>query len=334
MRLFVLFIPFFLFSSLKEDLEAFQKKEGVCGLAVALVYPKQGEIERSIITLGETGHHTHVSIKEDTHFRFGKLTQVFTAELVRKIFQVDQTLQSVLPKGTKIPEKSGSKILLANLLSHASGLSGILPNNLNRKSATQATLLSQISRGRLSGNPGLLLQNIDLDYALLSLALAHSKLRRFPEILQEDVLQEYARLKFDLSLQERQRMAFGHIGTRREVLEGERAFSPFAAATGLYGSIEDLAIWLEKVAQNKKVLPATSTVGEKEVADCFRIDMLLPTLTLRTYLLSDRYLGYSMFLAYVPVTKTGIAILSTSDCNVERIGRELLATISSGNFKP
>lgn len=306
----------------KESLEAWRKKENVCGIAAAIVTPKGTEV----ITLGNTGRHTRVSVKEETFFRLGRLTQIFTYELAREVLQGE--FATFFPKGIRFPKKEGKELTLDHLLTHTSGLQGVLPPCFNEKTASASILLSHCGKGKLQSTPGTRRVDLDLNYALLSVAIRHKTLQTFTDAMQEKIMPNYPHLRFELTLPERQKLAQGNNGIRMELKEGVPAYSPFAAARGLYGTITDLKLWLEKVAKGEKDLPPHSNGS----AGPFVVNGLSGNLALRTYFIADQYLGHSLFLAYVPMTKMGIALIANTDLSVEALGREILASINSAEL--
>ena len=72
---------------IKVAAEAFVKKHNVPGMAFGIVYPEGSELKEKIVTIGNTDRISKISIKEDTAFRIGRLTETMMATLVNDLIE-------------------------------------------------------------------------------------------------------------------------------------------------------------------------------------------------------------------------------------------------------
>ena len=354
MRILLFFLPFMLFADQISDMtakvnqavEAFQKKHNIPGLSVGIISPLESGSYEKILTYGYTDRQSKISIKEETAFRIGRLTETFTATVVADLVKKGKinftdSVESALPKGTKLPIKMGEKVTLNHLLHHCSGFPKEITAAFNRKEASKGGLINYITHLSLVHKPGSTSSLSDTDYALLSLVISHLHNDTYYRIMSDGFLQEigYPETKFELSFHDAQRAAIGHRGFKIEPILGDKVWSPYAASRGLYSRPTEVMRWLKmhlegnsRVKPLHAILQTSDLFGEKENAMGWEVVPLSNELQLKTYQVVDSYLGFSVYCAFMPSMQRGVFILSNTDESVLPLGKDLfkLLTRSSG----
>ncbi|MDN3507553.1 MAG: serine hydrolase [Simkaniaceae bacterium] len=342
--------PFFLCAAAKVDpsieikaaAEAFLKKHNIPGLALGIVYPEGSELKEKIVTLGNTDRISKISIKDDTAFRIGRLSETLTATLVTQLardgkFKLDDTVESALPRGTKFLSKTQAKITVANLLHHCSALPKEITSAFNRKDATSASLMHYITHLSLTHAPGKVAAFSDSNYAMLSLVINNALKTKFHTYMAEEFLPKLGLLetKYELTFHEKQRAAIGHRGLKLESLLGDKVWSPYSAARGLYSKPIDLLKWLKMQIEEPQFKQLQESVsiehnsGTHQHGMGWEIVPLSNQLQLKTFKISDVYLGQAIYFAFLPTTRTGIFIVSNMDESLETLGKESFALLNT-----
>jgi CubicO group peptidase (beta-lactamase class C family) len=83
---------------------------------------------RRIVAYGHAQQGDGRPLTGDSVFEIGSITKVFTSLLLTKMTEhgevrLDEPVAELLPAGTRVPQRDGRKITLADLATHTSGLS-------------------------------------------------------------------------------------------------------------------------------------------------------------------------------------------------------------------
>ena len=253
--------------------------------------------------------------------------------LSRKKFKLEDSVESALPKGTRFP----AKITIAHLLHHCSSLPKEITTAFNRKEAYTTSLLHYVNHLRLTHTPGKTAALSDTDYALLSLVIDHQLHTKFHLHMVDEFLPKLGlpETKYELTFHEKQRSAIGHRGLKPEVLVPDKVWSPYSASRGLYSKPSDLLKWLKMQLQESRVKPLQESVsieesgGTRQHGMAWEIAPLSNELQLKTFKVSDVYLGHAIYFAFLPTTRTGIFIISNMNESLDSLGKEAFSLLNA-----
>ncbi len=136
-----------------------------------------------IVSYGKLDNGTEQEVNGDTLFEIGSDTKTFTALLLQDMVQrgnlnLDDPVEKYLPASVKLPARSGKRITLRQLGTHASGLP-VIPDNLDPKSAdnpyadyTVEKLYAFLSGYKLTRDPGAKHEYSNLGMGLLGHVIA------------------------------------------------------------------------------------------------------------------------------------------------------------------
>jgi serine-type D-Ala-D-Ala carboxypeptidase/endopeptidase len=325
---------------LAERVDTLAGSQDGIGIAVGVIGP-QG---RRVIPYGHLGHADPRRLGGDTVFEVGSVSKVFTALLLADMVRNGEValadpVAKYLPPGIKIPERDGRSITLADLATHTSGLP-FMPDELPvfNASATannsDAPLYRFLARYQLARDPGTEWDYSNIGYWLLGQALAARAGMDYESLLRTRVT---APLKMKntavtLSTELKARLAVGH----NAVLQPSPSFSSVSiyaampAAGGLVSTVDDLLSFLS-VAMGYEHSPLASSMaamlGTRRPID--GSEQALGWVVMGKgddqLVMHDGFTwGYANYVAWNPVTRTGVVVLSNQLASVDDIGRHLL----------
>jgi len=200
-----------------------------------------------IISYGSTGKESQ-QLDGNTIFEIASFTKVFTAILLAQMVQagdvsLNDPVIKYLPQGTRIPERNGRFITLADLATHTSGLP-FMPDPYT----SSADIYKFIADFKLQRDPGTTWDYSNLGYWLLGQALAARKAMTFEKAIYTYVIEplQLKNTAFELSPEMKTRLAVGHDAGLQPTAPTMSLpqYSQMQAAGGLYSSVNDLLILL------------------------------------------------------------------------------------------
>ena len=178
---------------------------------------------RRVIAAGEA--RKGASVDANTLFEIGSITKAFTGILLadmvlRGEVRLDQPVAELLPAGTRVPQRNGRQITLADLASQVSGLPR-LPDNMRPADPANpyadysvAQLYEFLARHELRRDPGEQFEYSNLGVGLLGHALSLSAGTSYENLARERILAPLGMTSTVISLTPllKERMAHGHSG--------------------------------------------------------------------------------------------------------------------------
>ncbi|WP_431683357.1 serine hydrolase domain-containing protein [Kitasatospora sp. KL5] len=197
----------------------------------------------------------------DTLFEIGSVTKVFTSLALARAavdgrVALDEPLADVLPAGSTVPGRGGSRITLQHLAMHTSGLPR-LPKGMALKAllrphavdpyarCTAGTLLGGLARTKLKSEPGRTFRYSNLGAGLLGLALAHRAGTDYEQLVRQEVCAPLglADTVVTVDAERARRLAQGHDPRRRPAAPWNLA--ALAGAGALRSTAADIAAFLQ-----------------------------------------------------------------------------------------
>ncbi|MBP9841922.1 MAG: serine hydrolase [Simkaniaceae bacterium] len=239
--LFFLFISSTLIGGqlLDEKIEAFAKKYQVNGITVGILPDKE------VVSYGKLSFRSLVQVNEETIFRVGYLTQLFTSYVLAQLVQdgrakLTDPISTFLSRNTQMPCYEGEPITLLNLATHTSGLPDAY---FNPESFSVGGMFRFLKAFELPYAPGAKYQFSNLGYALLTHLLGRIARQGYPNMVDRMIVkpQHLDDTSFSLTKDQKRRLAIGSLD-KQEVKEndGDNLASVFIGSRGLYSSLNDL----------------------------------------------------------------------------------------------
>lgn len=223
--------------------------------SVGMVAMTMQDGRRDLVTWGKSGTADDRPLDGDTVFEAGSITKVFTALLLADMVQrrevaLDDPVASLLPAGTRIPER-GKPITLLDLATYTSGLPN-LPRPF--KSAddpepyadyTAARMLDFLASYGLEHEPGTHYEYANLGFALLGHALSVRAGKPYEALVVERICAPLGLgdTRITLSPSMKARSVQGHDSNLFAVPDWQ--FLVFAGAGALHSTASDLASFVE-----------------------------------------------------------------------------------------
>jgi len=310
----LIFIPFFftelegaepLAKRIEGELEGWLKQERLPGLAAAAVFPlcPNGQIW----TMGKMERGGREAILPHTSFNIGRVSETISGSILfqglkEKGLSLDTPLSTFLPRNHSLPKYRGKEISFRHLLLHQSAFPSVLPTSFHPSQATSQGILNLVQKMRLKGEPGAFQSDTLLDYPMAALMFERlSHVRFFPYL--------EGKLK-----------ALGMKETGLHRRENSRAF--FAAARGIHSCIADLKVWLcHQLKSPPELSKGVTSFGEKEIAMGWIVEKMEDHLL---FFRGDRYLGKSIFCAFIPAAGVGFALMVPEDRDLTVLGKTFL----------
>jgi CubicO group peptidase (beta-lactamase class C family) len=300
---------------------------------------------RKITSAGERSLDDPHPPDGDTVFEIGSVTKVFTALLLAEMAEKNEVglnnpVAKYLPAGFKIPEGSGKTISLLDLATHTSGLP-FMPNEstISNDSAaakySTADLYRFIASSELRSGVGEKWEYSNIGYWLLSEALAARAGLDYESLLRKRVITPLGLTNtvFALSQEMKANFAAGHNAVLQpsSPISTLPIYSIMPAAGGLYSTANDL-LQLLAVAMDYEHSPldgAMRLTWNTRRPMSHGLEQALGWTIIREQnsllIVHDGgTFGYATSIAWDPVRRVGVVVLSNQVANVGDIARHLL----------
>ena len=277
-------------------------------------------------------------------FEIGSITKTFTSTILgdmvtKGTVRLDEPVAELLPKGTVIPSRAGRQITLVDLATHSSGLPR-MPDNFAPKDATNpyadydgAHLLAFLSRYQLQRDIGAQYEYSNLGAGLLGFALAKKAGQSYEQLVTDRVIRPLGMSETAITLTPAMRahLAPGHDPSGKAVNNWD--LDALAGAGAIRSTVHDMMryVWAN-------VDPSSTTIGPALAATHVKhFQPTQPTLSLglawhrlttprgdTIFMHDGGTAGYSTFVAFDPVRRVGVVVLSNTSSSVNDIGLHLL----------
>jgi len=327
---------------LAERINALGGQQGGVGIVVGVIAPEG----RRIISAGRRSSDDPCALDGDTVFEIGSVTKVFTALLLAEMAKKNEValndpVAKYLPADFKVPVRNGKTISLLDLATHTSGLP-FMPNESVTSSDSPAATYSAVdlrhfvASCELRSDIGEKWEYSNLGYWLLSEALAGRASVDFESLLRARVIVplRLTNTAFALSQKMKTNFAAGHNAALQASppISTLPIYSIMPAADGLYSTANDLlkllavAMDYEHSSLGRAMYltwntrrPMSRTGFEQAVGWTIireQNDLLIVH--------DGGTFGYASSLAWDPVRRAGVVVLSNQVANVGDIARHLL----------
>jgi CubicO group peptidase (beta-lactamase class C family) len=329
-------------SLVTERIKALCGEQGSVGIVVGVIAPEG----RQIISAGERSSDDSRPPDGDTAFEIGSVTKVFTALLLAAMAEKNEVglndpVAKHLPSAFKVPERNGKTISLLDLATHTSGLP-FMPNDAAISNGPSAAKYSTGDLRRFVATSEL---RTDIDgkweysnigYWLLSEALTGRGGLDYQTLLRRHVIAPLGltNTAFALAPEMKKNFAPGHNAVLQAAppISTLPIYSIMPAAGGLYSTANDL-LKLLAVAMDYEHSPLdgamrlTWNTRRPMSRDGFEQGLGWTIIREQNSLLivhDGGTLGYASSIAWDPVKRAGVVVLSNQVANVGDIARHLL----------
>jgi len=329
-------------SLVTERIKALCGEQGSVGIVVGVIAPEG----RQIISAGERSSDDSRPPDGDTAFEIGSVTKVFTALLLAEMAEKNEVglndpVAKHLPSAFKVPERNGKTISLLDLATHTSGLP-FMPNDAAISNGPSAAKYSTGDLRRFVATSEL---RTDIDgkweysnigYWLLSEALTGRGGLDYQTLLRRHVIAPLGLTNtvFALAPEMKKNFAPGHNAVLQAAppISTLPIYSIMPAAGGLYSTANDL-LKLLAVAMDYEHSPLdgamrlTWNTRRPMSRDGFEQGLGWTIIREQNSLLivhDGGTLGYASSIAWDPVKRAGVVVLSNQVANVGDIARHLL----------
>jgi len=329
-------------SLVTERIKALCGEQGSVGIVVGVIAPEG----RQIISASERSSDDSRPPDGDTAFEIGSVTKVFTALLLAEMAEKNEVglndpVAKHLPSAFKVPERNGKTISLLDLATHTSGLP-FMPNDAAISNGPSAAKYSTGDLRRLVATSEL---RTDIDgkweysnigYWLLSEALTGRGGLDYQTLLRRHVIAPLGltNTAFALAPEMKKNFAPGHNAVLQAAppISTLPIYSIMPAAGGLYSTANDL-LKLLAVAMDYEHSPLdgamrlTWNTRRPMSRDGFEQGLGWTIIREQNSLLivhDGGTLGYASSIAWDPVKRAGVVVLSNQVANVGDIARHLL----------
>lgn len=226
-------------------------RTGVC-IVTATIGPS---IKRAAVCANK-GDRVRRGLNFDTAFEIGSISKTMTATVLAGLIRdqglsLNDTLQSILPKGTVVPSKEGRAILLKHVVTHSSGLP-VIPTLLEYAepqnpyaAITPDALYDALKKVELDHAPGITFKYSNFAMMLLSAGLANVSGRPFSELLQEYVFKPAGmKQKHTLQTANGAQLATGHSPLGEAVNHWD-FHDELAGVGGVRASLNDMILYAQ-----------------------------------------------------------------------------------------
>jgi CubicO group peptidase (beta-lactamase class C family) len=323
-------------------IKALGGEQGGVGIVVGTI-SSEG---RKIISAGERSSDDPRPPDGNTVFEIGSVTKVFTALLLAEMTEKNEVglndpVAKYLPPGFKAPERDGKTISLLDLATHTSGLP-FMPNEVaisNDSTAAKystADLRRFVATSELRSGVGEKWEYSNIGYWLLSEALAGRAGLDYESLLQKRVITPLGlnNTAFALSPKMKANFAAGHNAVLQAAspISTLPIYSIMPAAGGLYSTANDL-LNLLAVAMDYEHSPLdgamrlTWNTRRPMSRDGFEQALGWTIIREPNSLLivhDGGTFGYATSIAWDPVRRVAVVVLSNQVANVGDIARHLL----------
>ena len=325
-----------------ERIKALDGERGGVGIVVGTI-SSEG---RKIISAGERSSDYSRPPDGDTVFEIGSVTKVFTALLLAEMTEKNEVklndpVAKYLPSGFKAPERDGKTISLLDLATHTSGLP-FMPNEAaisNGPSAAKystADLRRFVATSELRNGVGEKWEYSNVGYWLLGEASADRAGLDYETLLRRRVIAPLSltNTAFALAPKMKANFAPGHNAVLQAAppISTLPIYSIIPAAGGLYSTANDL-LKLLAVAMDYEHSPLdgamrlTWNTRRPMSRNGFEQGLGWTIIREQNSLLivhDGGTFGYATSIAWDPVRRAGVVVLSNQVANVGDIARHLL----------
>ena len=214
---------------------------------------------------GYTDVNQSIPIDENTLFDMGSITKTFTATAILKLEELGKlTTEDLITKYFEGVPKEKQEITLHHLLTHSSGLQGVIGHDYD--AATTEDFLQKMWQSKLVFPIGEGYEYSNVGYSLLGMIIEKVSNEEYDSFLQKNIFQPAGMENTGYTTKgtEMQKVAHG-INQKGEDWGNPKAKnwngkSPFwhlKANGGLLTTSHDMGKWCEAILENKILQPAT-----------------------------------------------------------------------------
>jgi D-alanyl-D-alanine-carboxypeptidase/D-alanyl-D-alanine-endopeptidase len=327
---------------LVERIKALGGKQSDVGILIGVISPRG----RQIISAGRRSSDDPRSPDGDTVFEIGSVTKTFTAVLLAEMAEqhevaLNDPVVKYLPTEFRIPERNGKTISLLDLATHTSGLpfmpdESALPNESVTAKYSVADLRRFMASCELRGEIGKKWEYSNIGYWLLGEALVDRTGVDYETLLRRRVIAPLGltNTDFELSSKMKTNFAAGHNAVLQPSppISTLPIYSLMPAAGGLYSTTNDLLKLLAVAMdyERSSLSAAThltwttrrplSSKGSEQALGWTIIHDQNDELIVH----DGGTFGYASSIAWDPVRRAGVVVLSNQVANVGDIARHLL----------
>jgi CubicO group peptidase (beta-lactamase class C family) len=311
------------------------------GIVVGVVGP-QG---RRIISYGHRNQGDPRPLNGDTGFEIGSVSKVFTALLLADMVRKDEValanpVAKYLPSGVKIPERNGHSITLLDLATHTSGLP-FMPDEStvydDPSKYSDQRLYRFLARYQLKRDPGAEWDYSNVGYWLLGQALASRAGMGYENLLQSRVTaplkMNYTAVSLSLSPNLTAKLAVGHNAVLQPApsFHSVSIYAAMLAAGGMVSTVNDMLKFLS-VCMGYERSPLASSMAamlstQRPIDD--GSEQALGWVVIGKgddrLIMHDGFTwGYASYVAWDPIARVGVVVLSNQLASVGDMARHLL----------
>jgi D-alanyl-D-alanine-carboxypeptidase/D-alanyl-D-alanine-endopeptidase len=323
-------------------IDALGGQKGGAGIVVGIISPDG----QRIISAGRRSVDDSRPLDGDTVFEIGSVTKAFTALLLAEMAEkhelaLNDPVAKYLPPTFKVPERNGETISLLDLVTHTSGLP-FMPNESSIESDSEpqkysaADLRRLMATCELRNDIGKKWDYSNIGYWLLSEALADRAGVDYETLVERRIIAPLGltNTAFAISPNMKANLAVGHNAVLQPSppISTLPIYSIMPAAGGLYSTATDL-LKLLAVAMDYQPSPLTSamhlTWTTRRPMSSDRSEHALGWTVIREH--HDELIahdggtfGYASSIAWDPVRRLGVVVLSNQVASVGDIARHLL----------
>jgi D-alanyl-D-alanine-carboxypeptidase/D-alanyl-D-alanine-endopeptidase len=317
-----------------------QEKQGV-GIVVGIIDAKG----RRVVSYGKLEKGDDRALDGDTLFEIGSITKVFTALLLTDMAQrgevkLDDPISKYVPPTSKVPQRNGQQITLADLATHTSGLPR-MPANFNPKDPanpyidyTDEQLYAFLSSYELTRDVGVKFVYSNLGFGLLGQGLARRAGMNYETLVESRICEPLGMnsTRITLTPEMEHRFAAGHSADLVTVSRWD--LSSLAGAGALRSSTNDMLKFLAaaigytptKLAPAMKAMLSIKRPTGQPFLDS-ALGWVIDTRGGSEIIWKNGGTGgYRTFIGYSPRTGVGVVALSnaSTESGTDDIGLHLL----------
>ncbi len=336
---------------LDKHVQRFIKKNNTAGLSVGVI-KASFDLEKPfdhIYKFGDAQKFPQITIKESTVFRLGKTTHLFVGLLLAKALNENKLslkdkASKYLPKSMELPKYHGEEITIEQLAFHLSSLPDEPTTILKRYQVSPQEIGAYLRTYKLPKKPGTVFIHSDLGYSILSVILEKIFKDRIARLYDNEIFKP---LQMEMtSLKELKehynKLAKSYHGIKLVSSEKvDKGYSFFAPVSSVLSTPSDM----------QKLLRFCLRIDEKDLSKCLgryygenreipnqsidrsalglKLSKLSLSSSLLTYKSSCLYHGFSIAIAFIPDTKTGLVILSNSEDRLENLADQILSDLNA-----
>jgi len=303
------------------------------GLVIGIV----DEHGSRVVGWGKMDNGTGQEVNGDTLFEIGSITKSFTGLLLQDMVErgemkLDDPVAKYLPGSVRMPTRNGKQITLLHLATHSSGLP-LLAYNMDPKRAdnpyadyTVEKLYAFLSGYKLSYSPGTKYEYSEVGMELLGHVIALKAGTNYEALVVDRICRplKMDRTRVTLTPELKSRLATGHdeLGYAVPGL----SFQTLVGGSGLHSTANDL---LKYLSANLGLTPSSLTplmekthlVRFKSMRQNVRLGLAwavahFPQGT-EFVMHGGGTPGYTTFVAFDPIQRRGVVVLSSSDDHLD-----------------